>query len=95
MIGSVEQPRIINILPVYHLLKGQNICGLSWSANNVKFGAEPCELSVFCYNADGAQIDGYVIPVPGEVVGQWAEIGDTAIDDFLLSSNSNYKLQTQ
>ena len=91
---ATNKPRIISIDPVFHIIKGKNIVGLSWVANNVRFGAEPCDLQVYCHDADGNILDMYSLPVPGEIVGNWAENGDLVIDDFVLSSNSNYKLQT-
>lgn len=92
---AANKQRIISIDPVLHIIKGQNIVGLSWVANNVRFGPEPCDLQVYCHNADGNVLDQYSLSVPGEIVGQWAEIGDLAIDEFVLSSNSNYKPQTK
>ena len=92
---TANKPRIIKIDPVFHIIKGKNIVGLSWVANNVRFGPEPCDLWVYCHDADNNVLDQYSLPVSGEVVGQWAENGDLVIDDFVLSSNSNYKLQTQ
>ena len=91
---AVNKPRIISIDPVFHIIKGKNIVGLSWVANNVRFGAEPCDLQVCCHDAYGNILDSYSLSVPGEIVGDWAENGDLVIDDFVLSSNSNYKLQT-
>lgn len=93
--NNILQNRIISILPVYHVVKGKNIVGLSWVANNVKFGAEPCSVIIYLHDADNNVLDVFDLFVPGEIVGNWAENGDLVIDDFVLSSNSNYKLQTE
>ena len=92
--GEFEH-RLIPIQPVFHLIRQTNIFYLSWIVNNVKFGNTDCDLEILCFNADKKNIDSYVITLPANIVGNWAENGDLVIDDFVLSSNSNYKLQTE